>query len=363
MKDHRPDYSKDPDFEGYLYLYDSDIIEEELQFEELLKNEVVAVESETAEDKRKKAIEFLKYAEEKFKTEKKEKSMFGIIKEKNKNFKDSLTSMVKNLIPGAEETMGDKPEQPSQFTTHEHHQTKPHLARADSRVLDPIPEAFKRQAGRPSQNLANGPQVIFSNQKKPGNLNYAKEDLAPSLNKKRQKERRLSVNFTDDLYSTEAKVNFFRREIFDKKFRNLSSRIKKLLKYHYDELIAKRSRYREKLQRKADLGKNIRKGKSKVRGFGPWDLLWEYKAEHIKRESPYNEFPSYRLRQVIVKGGDDLRQEIIAMQLIKKLQQIFKQEGASLVLKTYEIVVINSSSGIIGSLHSRRIYPRLDIDR
>lgn len=37
MRDHRPDYSKDPDFEGYLYLYDSEIIEEELQFEELLK--------------------------------------------------------------------------------------------------------------------------------------------------------------------------------------------------------------------------------------------------------------------------------------------------------------------------------------
>lgn len=351
MKDHRPDYSKDPDFEGYLYLYDSDIIEEELQFEELLKNEVITMESETAEDKRKKAIEFLKYAEEKFKTEKKEKSMFGIIKEKNKTFKDSLTSMVKNLIPGTEDTMGDKPDYGSQFPTHEHHQTKPQMVRADSRVLEPIPDSIKRAAAaRQSQNFGNGVNVIISNQRKPGNLNYAKEDLAPSLNKKKQKERRLSVNFIDDLFSTEAKVNFFRREIFDKKFRNLSSRVKKLLKYHYDELIAKRSRYREKLQRKADLGKNIRKGKSKVRGFGPWDLLWEYKAEHIKRESPYIEFPSYRLRQVIVKGGDDLRQEIIAMQLIKKLQQIFKQEGASLVLKTYEIVVINSSSGIIGML-------------
>ena len=181
--------------------------------------------------------------------------------------------------------------------------------------------------------------------------------------RRKNRDRRLSMNFIDDLASTEGKVNFFRREIFDKKFRNLSSRVKKLLKYHYDELIAKRTRYREKLQRKADLGKNIRKGKSRVKGFGPWDILWEYKSEGIKKESPYNEFPSYRIRQVIVKGGDDLRQEIIAMQLIKKFQIVFKKEGTSLFLKAYEIVVINSSSGIIGSLEAHlRIYPRLNFD-
>lgn len=36
----RPDYSKDPDFEGYLYLYDAEIIEEEIQFEEMLMKRV-----------------------------------------------------------------------------------------------------------------------------------------------------------------------------------------------------------------------------------------------------------------------------------------------------------------------------------
>jgi phosphatidylinositol 4-kinase len=103
------------------------------------------------------------------------------------------------------------------------------------------------------------------------------------------------------------------------------------------------------MQKKAELGKNLQRDKVKVKGFGPWDLLWEFKYDMIKRESPYNEFPSYMLRQIIVKGGDDLRQEIVAMQLIKLLQSVFQREGASLMLHTYEIVVINSSSGIIGS--------------
>ena len=185
--------------------------------------------------------------------------------------------------------------------------------------------------------------------KKNGPHTYSKEDDGLIFGKKRFKDKRLSVHYADDLASTEAKVNFFRREIFDKKFKNLTPKIKKMLKSHYDELIVKRSKYREKLQKKADLGKTIRKGKTRVKGFGPWDLLWEYKSEAIMKESPYNEFPSYRIRQVIVKGGDDLRQEIIAMQFIKKLQSIFKKEGASLVLRSYEIVVINSSSGIIGT--------------
>lgn len=71
---HRPDYSKDPDFEGYLYLYDAEILEEEMQFEEMLmKREMKEMVSEVAEKKRQSAIDFLKYAEEKFKTEKKDK--------------------------------------------------------------------------------------------------------------------------------------------------------------------------------------------------------------------------------------------------------------------------------------------------
>lgn len=54
------------------------------------------------------------------------------------------------------------------------------------------------------------------------------------------------------------------------------------------------------------------------------------KATQIKKESPYADFPSYRLRPVIIKGGDDLRQEIIAMQLIHKFKKIFDEEQTEL---------------------------------
>lgn len=292
----------------------------------------------------------MRYAEEKFKAEKKEKSIFGMIKKGH--FKEGLSHMVKK-VTGDEHEGGEHKTHHNEEQMHEGPQGR-RMSRADSTMM-------KSQVGVPTPTpQPQGPGIGQIREKKRSSLmlglngarrfhheHYAQEDQGVIFNKKRIKDRRLSVHFDDDLESVEAKVNWFRREIFDRKFTNLSMATKKLLKAHYDELIAKRSKYREKNQKKAELCRRLSKGQKKLKGFGPWDLLWEFKAETIHRESPYAQFPSYRVRQIIVKGGDDLRQEIIAMQLIRKLQAIFRSEANSLYLRTYEIVVITSSSGII----------------
>ncbi|EWS73288.1 phosphatidylinositol 4-kinase (macronuclear) [Tetrahymena thermophila SB210] len=79
----------------------------------------------------------------------------------------------------------------------------------------------------------------------------------------------------------------------------------------------------------------------------PWEDVWEDKIIKIKRESPYGQFKSYKLRAVIFKGGDDLRQELLAMQLIYKFQSIFQKANLQLWLRPYEIIVTSASSGII----------------
>lgn len=338
-------YSRDPDFEGYLCLYDAEIIEEELQFEEMLMREENPnqVAQEEAEKKRQAAIEFMKYAEEKFKAEKKEKGVISMIKEKKNILKDSLQMIVghnsKKLDTNANEpTEGNLPYKLT------NHQGSPSLG----------PGALKKLGE--DQIREKRPSRLF--------VHAQEESMIPITKFKPRKRRRHSEHYADDLEATEAKVNFFRREIFDQKFRNLSLKLKKQLKGYYDELITKRAKYRDRAQKKLDQAKNLNKGKNKPRGFGPWDILWEYKAEGIKRESPYAEFPSYRLRQVIVKGGDDLRQEIIAMKLIRKLLGIFRKEGTSLFLRAYEIVVISASSGMIGKPASKtRVHSGLHLDR
>ena len=84
-----------------------------------------------------------------------------------------------------------------------------------------------------------------------------------------------------------------------------------------------------------------------MKHIGPWEELWEDKMKTIQEKSPYGHFPSYRLRSLIVKGGDDLRQELIAMQIMIKFQEIFKLSCLSLYLRPYEIVVTSANSGIL----------------
>lgn len=59
-------------------------------------------------------------------------------------------------------------------------------------------------------------------------------------------------------------------------------------------------------------------------------------------KSNFSRFKSLRFRNVVVKGGDDLRQEIICMQLIYKMRDIIREAGvAEVFIKPYEIIVLS----------------------
>ena len=47
------------------------------------------------------------------------------------------------------------------------------------------------------------------------------------------------------------------------------------------------------------------------------------------------------MRNVVVKGGDDLRQEIICMQLIYKMKDILADAKLPIYIKPYEIIVLS----------------------
>jgi phosphatidylinositol 4-kinase len=50
---------------------------------------------------------------------------------------------------------------------------------------------------------------------------------------------------------------------------------------------------------------------------------------------------------MVVKGGDDLRQEIICMQLIYKMQAIIQDAQLPVFIKPYEIIVLSENSGML----------------
>ncbi|KAI1709756.1 phosphatidylinositol 3- and 4-kinase domain-containing protein [Ditylenchus destructor] len=90
-------------------------------------------------------------------------------------------------------------------------------------------------------------------------------------------------------------------------------------------------------------------GQSDVEDPSAWAMSepWEEKEARIRRTSPYGHLPNWRLMSVIVKTGDDLRQELLAYQLLTTLKNIWEEERIPLYLRPYKILVCSHDSGII----------------
>ncbi|XP_045075729.1 phosphatidylinositol 4-kinase beta-like, partial [Coregonus clupeaformis] len=94
---------------------------------------------------------------------------------------------------------------------------------------------------------------------------------------------------------------------------------------------------------------------------------WQEKVRRIREGSPYGHLPNWRLLSVIVKCGADLRQELLAFQVLSQLQSIWEQEHVPLWIKPYKILVMSSDSGMIEpvlnavSLHQVRKQSQLSL--
>ena len=79
----------------------------------------------------------------------------------------------------------------------------------------------------------------------------------------------------------------------------------------------------------------------------PFGEKWLEISQKIKNTSPYRNFPSHTIKSFIAKSDDDLRQEALAMQLIKMMSEIFMKAKLNLYLRTYEIIITSRTSGLI----------------
>ena len=76
-------------------------------------------------------------------------------------------------------------------------------------------------------------------------------------------------------------------------------------------------------------------------------ILNLYQVQRVRESSPYGHLPRWKLLSIIVKCGDDLRQELLAYQLLATLQKIWLDERVPLWLRPYKITVLSADSGII----------------
>ncbi|KAG6476772.1 hypothetical protein ZIOFF_066020 [Zingiber officinale] len=78
--------------------------------------------------------------------------------------------------------------------------------------------------------------------------------------------------------------------------------------------------------------------------------LWEVKKERIRRSSAFGMLPGWDLRSIIVKSGDDCRQEHLAVQLVSHLYDIYQEAGLPLWLRPYEVLVTSSYTALIETI-------------
>nr|OQO21791.1 hypothetical protein B0A51_09593 [Rachicladosporium sp. CCFEE 5018] len=77
---------------------------------------------------------------------------------------------------------------------------------------------------------------------------------------------------------------------------------------------------------------------------------WEQKKERIRKSSPYGWVKGWDLLSVIVKTGDDLRQEAFACQLINTCSRIWQEREIDVWVKDMRILVTGGSSGILETI-------------
>eukprot|EP00043_Microstomoeca_roanoka_P027703 m.15600 g.15600 ORF g.15600 m.15600 type:complete len:805 (+) comp7883_c0_seq1:73-2487(+) len=74
---------------------------------------------------------------------------------------------------------------------------------------------------------------------------------------------------------------------------------------------------------------------------------WSDKVRRIRRLSPYGHDRSWRLIPVIIKSGDDLRQELLATQLLALFQEVWAREQIPLWIRPIRILVTSANGGMI----------------
>ncbi|QIX00475.1 hypothetical protein AMS68_005992 [Peltaster fructicola] len=77
---------------------------------------------------------------------------------------------------------------------------------------------------------------------------------------------------------------------------------------------------------------------------------WEQKKERIRKTSPYGWARNWDLISVILKTGDDLRQEAFACQLINICSKIWAEHDVDVWVKQMRILVTGESSGLIETI-------------
>lgn len=209
-----------------------------------------------------------------------------------------------------------------------------------------------KKVNKSSNDIDNLEENINSQNTKNDNIDFIIKKRLTNCGTISIKIPKVSNSFTDNETNQKDKYKSFNE-----------NRISENMKSQFDETYIKRIEDKEDVERdkKADIG--TLKGKKKrtdLKDFPEKDrenLIEKMKnifgekydemESRIKKTSPYGKLESYKLIKLLVKAGEDLRQEQFATQLINEFNQIFYLEKMDIRLNIYEIISTGTNVGIV----------------
>lgn len=75
--------------------------------------------------------------------------------------------------------------------------------------------------------------------------------------------------------------------------------------------------------------------------------MWSARQERMLQGSPFRLCKGLKIMPFIVKAGDDLRQEQLAIQLISQFEWIFKEENVDVFLRPFIVMSVSSDAGFV----------------
>lgn len=80
------------------------------------------------------------------------------------------------------------------------------------------------------------------------------------------------------------------------------------------------------------------------------NMTWDEKITKIRENSIYKNEKGYEIICAIIKRGSEICQEVVALQLLTEMNNIFKEEKLNIYLKTYKIFIIDKRSACIEAI-------------
>ena len=71
------------------------------------------------------------------------------------------------------------------------------------------------------------------------------------------------------------------------------------------------------------------------------------RVSRVATESPLSSLVGWQLRHLIIKSGDDCRQELLALQLISEAASIWSAAGLPLWVRSFELLVTSNTTALM----------------